>query len=187
MASAAVSPTGSGSPCPLLTSPAEGHADDPKQQHAIDDKNYDAHQDCGDAGPGRTLLIPAPAGFVRFVAELGEEVTQVVLPEPTPPDPGPDRGSRRRARHPHPSAALPLTFFRDAPARAAALRHRAAPGGTTPRPLAARLISPPDKPGITPHRSRPTGAADSNECDTLPERMGRVSHSLVSPGHSRHR
>src|SRR5271166_1679649 len=88
MASAAVSPTGSGSPCPLLTSPAEGHADDPKQQHAIDDKNYDAHQDCGDAGPGRTLLIPAPAGFVRFVAELGEEVTQVVLPEPTPPDPG---------------------------------------------------------------------------------------------------
>jgi quercetin dioxygenase-like cupin family protein len=40
-----------------------------------------------DAGPGRTLLILAPAGFDRFVAELGEPAQQLVLPEPAPPDP----------------------------------------------------------------------------------------------------
>ncbi len=40
-----------------------------------------------DAGPGRTLLILAPAGFDRFVAEVGEQATQLVLPESAPPDP----------------------------------------------------------------------------------------------------
>lgn len=40
-----------------------------------------------DAGPGRTLLILAPAGFDRFVVELGEPAHQLALPEPTPPDP----------------------------------------------------------------------------------------------------
>ena len=40
-----------------------------------------------DAGPGRTLLILAPAGFDRFVAEVGEQATQLVSPESAPPDP----------------------------------------------------------------------------------------------------
>ena len=40
-----------------------------------------------DAAPGRTLLNLAPAGFDQFVAELGEQAQQLVLPEPVPPDP----------------------------------------------------------------------------------------------------
>jgi quercetin dioxygenase-like cupin family protein len=40
-----------------------------------------------DTGPGRTLLILAPAGFDRFVVEIGEPAREMVLPEPTPPDP----------------------------------------------------------------------------------------------------
>jgi quercetin dioxygenase-like cupin family protein len=39
-----------------------------------------------DAGPGRTLLVLAPAGFERFVAALGESPTDLTLPEPAPPD-----------------------------------------------------------------------------------------------------
>jgi quercetin dioxygenase-like cupin family protein len=39
-----------------------------------------------DAGPGRTLLILAPAGFDQFVAELGDPAQQLVLPQPVPPD-----------------------------------------------------------------------------------------------------
>ena len=35
----------------------------------------------------RTLLILAPAGFDQFVAEVGEQAQQLVLPEPVPPDP----------------------------------------------------------------------------------------------------
>jgi mannose-6-phosphate isomerase-like protein (cupin superfamily) len=40
-----------------------------------------------DTGPGRTLLILAPSGFDRFVAELGTPAGRLVLPDPTPPDP----------------------------------------------------------------------------------------------------
>jgi quercetin dioxygenase-like cupin family protein len=40
-----------------------------------------------DAGPGRMLLILVPAGFDRFVVELGEPAEQLVLPEPMSPDP----------------------------------------------------------------------------------------------------
>jgi quercetin dioxygenase-like cupin family protein len=40
-----------------------------------------------DAGPGRALIILAPAGFDRFVADLGEPAEQLVLPDPVPPDP----------------------------------------------------------------------------------------------------
>jgi quercetin dioxygenase-like cupin family protein len=39
-----------------------------------------------DAAPGRTLLILGPAGFDRFVVELGEPARQLVLPDPAPPD-----------------------------------------------------------------------------------------------------
>jgi quercetin dioxygenase-like cupin family protein len=40
-----------------------------------------------EAGPGRTLLILAPGGFDRFVADLGEPAPRMQLPEPRPPDP----------------------------------------------------------------------------------------------------
>ena len=40
-----------------------------------------------EAGPGRTLLVLAPAGFERFVVEIGEPAQRLVLPEPAPPDP----------------------------------------------------------------------------------------------------
>lgn len=40
-----------------------------------------------DAGLGRALVILAPGGFDRFVAELGEPAAQLVLPDPVPPDP----------------------------------------------------------------------------------------------------
>ena len=39
-----------------------------------------------DAGPGRTLIIVAPAGFERFVAALGEPAADLTLPEPEAPD-----------------------------------------------------------------------------------------------------
>jgi quercetin dioxygenase-like cupin family protein len=39
-----------------------------------------------DAGPGRALLVLAPAGFERFVAALGEATTDLTLPQPTAPD-----------------------------------------------------------------------------------------------------
>ena len=38
------------------------------------------------SGPGRTLLILAPAGFDRFVAALGVPATELTFPEPTAPD-----------------------------------------------------------------------------------------------------
>jgi quercetin dioxygenase-like cupin family protein len=40
-----------------------------------------------EAEPGRLLLILAPGGFDRFVADLGEPAGQLVLPEPAVPDP----------------------------------------------------------------------------------------------------
>jgi quercetin dioxygenase-like cupin family protein len=40
------------------------------------------------AGPGRTLLILAPAGFDAFVAQLGEPAAELRLPDPSPPDIG---------------------------------------------------------------------------------------------------
>ena len=39
-----------------------------------------------DTGPGRALLILAPAGFEQFVAALGEPAAQPVMPEPSAPD-----------------------------------------------------------------------------------------------------
>ena len=39
-----------------------------------------------DAGPGRALLILAPAGFERFIVELSEPAQQLVLPKPVAPD-----------------------------------------------------------------------------------------------------
>ncbi len=41
-----------------------------------------------DAGPGRTLLILAPAGFEQFVAALGEPAADLTLPQPVEPDVG---------------------------------------------------------------------------------------------------
>lgn len=39
-----------------------------------------------DAGPGRALLVLAPAGFEQFVAALGEPADELVMPTPSPPD-----------------------------------------------------------------------------------------------------
>jgi quercetin dioxygenase-like cupin family protein len=39
-----------------------------------------------ETGPGRTLLVLAPAGFERFVAALGESAADLTLPEPSAPD-----------------------------------------------------------------------------------------------------
>jgi mannose-6-phosphate isomerase-like protein (cupin superfamily) len=44
-----------------------------------------------DAGPGRTLLINAPAGFAEVVSELGEPAPGLVLPPVDLPMPDPAR------------------------------------------------------------------------------------------------
>ena len=44
-----------------------------------------------DDGPGRTLLINAPAGFADVIAELGERTSQLVLPGPDVEVPDPQR------------------------------------------------------------------------------------------------
>ena len=41
-----------------------------------------------DAGPGRALLVLAPAGFEQFVAALGEPAAERVMPAPSVPDVG---------------------------------------------------------------------------------------------------
>ncbi len=52
-----------------------------------------------DAGPGRTLLINAPAGFADVVAELGSPATTLTLPGPDVPTPPPDRIAAVSAAH----------------------------------------------------------------------------------------
>jgi mannose-6-phosphate isomerase-like protein (cupin superfamily) len=42
-------------------------------------------------GPGRTLLINAPAGFADVITELGEPAAELALPGPDVPMPDPDR------------------------------------------------------------------------------------------------
>jgi quercetin dioxygenase-like cupin family protein len=42
-------------------------------------------------GPGRTLLINAPAGFADVITELGSPTSQLTLPGPDVPMPHPDR------------------------------------------------------------------------------------------------
>jgi quercetin dioxygenase-like cupin family protein len=44
-----------------------------------------------DGGPGRTLLINAPAGFADVIAELGVPASELVLPGPEVPMPDPGR------------------------------------------------------------------------------------------------
>lgn len=44
-----------------------------------------------DDGPGRTLLVNAPAGFADLVHELGEPAAQLELPGPDVPMPDPER------------------------------------------------------------------------------------------------
>jgi mannose-6-phosphate isomerase-like protein (cupin superfamily) len=42
-------------------------------------------------GPGRTLLINAPAGFAEVISELGEHASELVIPGPEVAMPDPDR------------------------------------------------------------------------------------------------
>lgn len=44
-----------------------------------------------DLGPGRTLLINAPAGFADLIADLGQATTSLELPGPEVAPPDPDR------------------------------------------------------------------------------------------------
>jgi len=44
-----------------------------------------------DDGPGRTLLINAPAGFADVVTELGDPASELTLPGPDVPMPDPER------------------------------------------------------------------------------------------------
>ncbi len=44
-----------------------------------------------DDGPGRTLLINAPAGFTEVISELGEHASELVVPGPDVAMPGPAR------------------------------------------------------------------------------------------------
>lgn len=38
------------------------------------------------SAPARVLVLTVPAGFERFVVEMGEPATELVLPPPAPPD-----------------------------------------------------------------------------------------------------
>jgi mannose-6-phosphate isomerase-like protein (cupin superfamily) len=42
-------------------------------------------------GPGRTLLINAPAGFADVIVELGQSTTELEIPNPDVAPPSPDR------------------------------------------------------------------------------------------------
>lgn len=42
-------------------------------------------------GPGRTLLINAPAGFTDVIVELGQPATDLEIPSPDLAVPSPDR------------------------------------------------------------------------------------------------
>jgi mannose-6-phosphate isomerase-like protein (cupin superfamily) len=50
-------------------------------------------------GPGRTLLINAPAGFAEVITELGELAPELVLPEPGVAMPDPDHAAAVVAAH----------------------------------------------------------------------------------------
>jgi mannose-6-phosphate isomerase-like protein (cupin superfamily) len=52
-----------------------------------------------DDGPGRTLLINAPAGFAEVVTELGDPATGLALPGPDVPMPDPARIAAVSAAH----------------------------------------------------------------------------------------
>jgi quercetin dioxygenase-like cupin family protein len=50
-------------------------------------------------GPGRTLLINAPAGFADVITELGVPASDLVLPGPQVPVPDPQRAAAVSAAH----------------------------------------------------------------------------------------
>ena len=50
-------------------------------------------------GPGRTLLINAPAGFADVITELGEPATRLVLPGPDVAMPTPERAGEVSEAH----------------------------------------------------------------------------------------
>ena len=50
-------------------------------------------------GPGRTLLINAPAGFADVITELGEPAAQLVLPGPDVAMPTPERAGEVSEAH----------------------------------------------------------------------------------------
>ena len=52
-----------------------------------------------DDGPGRTLLINAPAGFADLIEDLGEPATQLALPGDDVPVPDPDRAAAISQAH----------------------------------------------------------------------------------------
>lgn len=52
-----------------------------------------------DDGPGRTLLINAPAGFADVITELGEATTKLVLPGPNVALPDPQRAAAVAEAH----------------------------------------------------------------------------------------
>lgn len=52
-----------------------------------------------DDGPGRTLLLNAPAGFADLVHELGERASQLELPGPDVPMPDPERAKALAEAH----------------------------------------------------------------------------------------
>ena len=52
-----------------------------------------------DEGPGRTLLINAPAGFAELIQEIGDPATTLELPGPAVPMPDPARVAAASERH----------------------------------------------------------------------------------------
>ena len=50
-------------------------------------------------GPGRTLLINAPAGFADLIREIGDPATKLELPGPDVPMPDPERANAASAAH----------------------------------------------------------------------------------------
>lgn len=66
-------------------------------------------------GPGRTLIMTAPAGFADVVAELGVPATSLVLPGPDLPPPDPSRLAEVARAHgiaPAPDAVPPAAADR---------------------------------------------------------------------------